>query len=85
MGSVPPRSGPRRPPFIDWGRILYGGDGVGFGRHLMRLGLGWPFTADDLKRAYRRKALETHPDRGGNAEDFHAVRKAYEALSDAIR
>jgi hypothetical protein len=32
----------------------------------------------DVKRAFRARALETHPDRGGDAEAFRAVREAYE-------
>lgn len=35
-------------------------------------------STDDIKRAYRRRALETHPDRGGDAEVFRAVQSAYE-------
>jgi hypothetical protein len=33
-----------------------------------------------LKRAYRVKSHETHPDRGGNAAAFIAVKRAYDAL-----
>ena len=44
------------------------------------LGLGVNFEASDLKKAYRRKAAETHPDKGGNAEDFQLVNAAYEFL-----
>ena len=37
--------------------------------------LGLPKTAspDDIRRAYRRRALETHPDRGGDAAAFIRV------------
>lgn len=35
-------------------------------------------STDEIKRAYRRRALETHPDRGGDAEIFRAVQSAYE-------
>lgn len=38
-------------------------------------------TPEDIKRAYRRKAFETHPDRGGTAADFLAVQAAFEVLS----
>lgn len=49
--------------------------------------LGVPTDADDatIKAAYRRKAKETHPDKGGSKEAFHAVQHAYEVLSDAER
>ncbi len=42
------------------------------------LGLEPPTTIEKLKTAYRLKALKTHPDRGGSAEDFIAVQEAYE-------
>lgn len=32
----------------------------------------------EIKRAYRSRALETHPDRGGDAELFRRVQRAYE-------
>jgi molecular chaperone DnaJ len=39
-------------------------------------------SADDVKRAYRRKAREHHPDAGGDEETFKAVTHAYQVLSD---
>ena len=33
-----------------------------------------------VERAYRRRVLETHPDRGGTVEAFQRVRAAYEAV-----
>ncbi len=44
--------------------------------------LGIPFTsnAEAVKKAYRKRALETHPDRGGNSRDFIRVRAAYEII-----
>lgn len=44
--------------------------------------LGVPATATDaeLRRAYRRKLRETHPDSGGAAESFHAVQRAWELV-----
>lgn len=38
----------------------------------------------DLKRAYRKRALETHPDRGGSAEAFRDVQRAYEEAQRRI-
>lgn len=45
---------------------------------IARLGLSWPCTAADVKRAYRRLSHEAHPDKGGDAEAFRALRVAYE-------
>jgi len=38
-----------------------------------------------IKRAYKKKAKETHPDKGGTAEQFAKVSRAYLVLSDPIR
>ncbi|KAL2001258.1 hypothetical protein VTN02DRAFT_1989 [Thermoascus thermophilus] len=51
------------------------------------LGLDRGASAEDIKKAYRKKALELHPDRNyGNVEDatklFAEVQVAYEVLSD---
>ncbi|MEO5921361.1 MAG: DnaJ domain-containing protein [Pseudolysinimonas sp.] len=44
--------------------------------------LGVPATASDdqLRRAYRAKLRETHPDTGGAATRFHAVQHAWELI-----
>ncbi|KAJ1025308.1 hypothetical protein NDA13_004124 [Ustilago tritici] len=44
-----------------------------------------PPTASEaeLKKAYRKKALKEHPDKGGDPEKFKAITAAYEVLSDA--
>lgn len=44
------------------------------------LGVSGDASIDDIKRAYRTRALETHPDRGGDPERFRAVQQAYEHL-----
>jgi molecular chaperone DnaJ len=49
------------------------------------LGLGADAAPDDIKRAYRRKAREHHPDAGGDPERFKEVTHAYEVLSDPER
>lgn len=36
---------------------------------------------DDIKRAYRSRARETHPDHGGDADAFRRVQRAYEKLT----
>ncbi|KAG7092211.1 hypothetical protein E1B28_008578 [Marasmius oreades] len=40
-------------------------------------------SESDLKKAYRKKALRLHPDKGGDPELFKEVTHAYEILSDA--
>ncbi len=51
--------------------------------HYETLGVEPDAAADDIKAAYKRLALETHPDRqGGDEAAFKAVNEAYEVLSD---
>jgi molecular chaperone DnaJ len=46
--------------------------------------LGVPKTAtkEEIKKAYKKKALEHHPDKGGDEEVFKKVSSAYSVLSD---
>lgn len=37
-------------------------------------------TLADVKTAFRRRALATHPDHGGDADEFRALHRAYERL-----
>ncbi len=52
------------------------------------LGISSGATAAEIKRAYRKKVKELHPDATGkprNSEDFHRLVRAYEILSDIQR
>ena len=48
--------------------------------------LDLPHSANDheIRSAYRRRALATHPDKGGSAEAFRSVVKAFETLIDPL-
>lgn len=48
------------------------------------LGLPDFFTKDQLREAYREKALATHPDRGGSEKEFLEVQEAYEHLDSIV-
>jgi DnaJ family protein A protein 2 len=37
-------------------------------------------SVEEIKTAYRKKALLAHPDRGGNSEEFNKINTAYENL-----
>lgn len=49
------------------------------------LGVGREVTAEELKAAYRRRALETHPDHGGDEVAFRRVVRAYEEAKRRIQ
>jgi len=47
------------------------------------LGVGKNASADEIKKAFRRQAIQFHPDKeGGNEEKFKEVNEAYEVLKD---
>ena len=40
-------------------------------------------TLDEIKLAFKRRALQVHPDKGGSKEEFHLVYQALETLGEA--
>ena len=41
-------------------------------------------TLDEIKLAFKKRALQVHPDKGGSKEEFHLVYQALETLADPI-
>jgi len=46
------------------------------------LGVSKDASTDEIKKAYRKKAIEHHPDKGGDESKFRESAEAYEILSD---
>jgi curved DNA-binding protein CbpA len=42
-------------------------------------------SEEDIKRSFRRLALQHHPDKGGQLEQFLAINNAYEILRDPVK
>lgn len=50
------------------------------------LGIAKAASADEIKKAFRRKAVELHPDKeGGDETKFKEVNEAYEVLKDTAK
>lgn len=65
-----------------WG-VCAGEVGYRLVTHYDTLGVPKDASDEEIKRAYRKKAHASHPDKGGKLEQFQAVQKAYAVLSDA--
>jgi molecular chaperone DnaJ len=46
------------------------------------LGVNENATSDEIKKSYRKLAMEHHPDKGGNEEKFKKISEAYEVIGD---
>lgn len=46
------------------------------------MGVSRTASADEIKRAYRKMAMQHHPDRGGDVNRFQEIEEAYRVLSD---
>ena len=44
--------------------------------------VGQNATCEEIKLAFKRRALQVHPDKGGSKEEFHLVYQALETLGD---
>jgi len=49
------------------------------------LGVKKDASADELKKAFRRAAIEHHPDKGGDEAKFKEINEAYEVLKDSSK
>jgi hypothetical protein len=57
----------------------------GFDSYYAVLGVRPTATEAEIRKAYRQRAIASHPDKGGDADTFKSVAEAYEVLSDAGR
>ena len=53
--------------------------------HYKTLGVDRRASAEDIKRAFRKLAMQHHPDRGGDEARFKEIQAAYDVLSDPQR
>ena len=50
--------------------------------HYETLGIDKNSTADQIKSAYKKLAVQHHPDKGGDEEKFKEISNAYGVLGD---
>ena len=46
------------------------------------LGVSETATQDEIKKAYRKNAVEHHPDKGGDEQVFKKISEAYDTVGD---
>jgi DnaJ-class molecular chaperone len=49
------------------------------------LGVNTESSMDDIKKSFREKSKNVHPDRGGSPEEFDILKKAYKILTDVSK
>ena len=67
-GGMPGRGGPKKE--------------VDNSKYYDLIGVPKNATEQEIKKAYRKKALKEHPDKGGDPDKFKEITAAYEVLSD---
>ena len=60
-----------------------GGGGSNDREYYDLLGVDPSCSEDELKRAYKKRSLKMHPDRGGSEEEFKQLNEAYQVRSRA--
>lgn len=49
------------------------------------LGINKKSTKQEIKKAYKKASSKTHPDKGGDKDEFFQVKLAYDVLSNPVR
>ena len=50
--------------------------------HYVTLGVTETATQEEIKKAYRKLAMQHHPDKGGDTNKFQEIQAAYDAIND---
>lgn len=50
--------------------------------HYATLGVSETATQDEIKKAYRKLAMQHHPDKGGDTTKFQEIQAAYDSIND---
>lgn len=53
--------------------------------HYETLGVSENASQDEIKRAYRKLAMQHHPDKGGDTNKFQEIQSAYDVIGDEQR